>query len=989
MKKIIFLGVIALGSITYGSPYLAHRFSFNGDFTDSAGDIDAPKGAIGYEFVECGSGKAVKLSGGAKGSSYVDLGENVIPVDGMSATVELWVTLNKKSSYARIFETGFNNSNGYLTGMAWQRSDDNTDFIFVYHGGNNKSSITDRFSPYMTGVQYHLAMVFTPCDNGTWTVRAYKQDAVTGATLAKAAFTAPSSWTLQNQFQKYFYLGHTFASGDDDAAATYDELRIWRRALSEAELSESAKLGPDAQITADSFPFGVKTFDTAKALSVGASNVSTIGGIDKLGTGILKLSGDNKAEDGMRIYDGIVRQMGGELTVSNAAVNVGAYDEKSSAEFAASDGARLNIHSVSGNPSETDGRRSLAVMDNVTIRPLSADLNNFEAKLTHRWSFNGDASDSVGGQTAGLTNCVCAADGKTITLPGGSWGSSYIDLGANILPKDADAATIEIWATQDSAAAGASIFDIGINQWYFAGMRWNLRGVVGSDYIEIKHEGTSKSAQNKLQPYSIGTQYHIAITYYRDSDNNWHATAYKQDAATGETLAKTTFDAPEGWSLATMYQTYCYLGHCIVLGSSDAAATYNEVRVWRGMLTEEELTASAKLGPDAPTVFLGGMTAVDIGGDGVTIDTDGKDVTVASPIISSTSQTKLFHRWSFNGDAADSIGGQTAGLTNCVCDANGQTVTLSGGAWGNSYVDLGRDVLPKDAEAATVEIWARPNEFSKYARVFDFGINKYYVSGLYWFRDYADRDYVEVKHNNCSSNAIDKLGSYSIGTEYHLAVVYFKDTDETWKVTAYKQDAITGKTLKKTTFNAPEGWSLATMYQDYCYLGHSVVSGAYDASATYNEIRIWRGALSEAALSRNAVMGPDAQFGNDGEPALKKVGAGTLTLEGTKVAPRHITVKGGVLNVASADVLPRDAVISMVLDDKAGQGLLSCAKGVLDLSGMTLEVVGIKEASAKIMTSEEGFGGRFELKRLPSGYSVEISDNAVNIVYHGMVIVVR
>ena len=59
------------------------------------------------------------------------------------------------------------------------------------------------------------------------------------------------------------------------------------------------------------------------------------------------------------------------------------------------------------------------------------------------------------------------------------------------------------------------------------------------------------------------------------------------------------------------------------------------------------------------------------------------------------------------------------------------------------------------------------------------------------------------------------------------------------------------------------------------------------------------------------------------------------------------------------------------------------------MSGMTLEVVGIKEASAKIMTSEEGFSGRFELKRLPSGYSVEISDNAVNIVYHGMVIVVR
>ena len=52
------------------------------------------------------------------------------------------------------------------------------------------------------------------------------------------------------------------------------------------------------------------------------------------------------------------------------------------------------------------------------------------AELTHRWSFNGDYSDSV---HMGYGAC--------------SHGTGYVDLGTNML--DTTAATIEIWARHD------------------------------------------------------------------------------------------------------------------------------------------------------------------------------------------------------------------------------------------------------------------------------------------------------------------------------------------------------------------------------------------------------------------------------------------------------------------------------------------------------------------------------------------------------------
>ncbi|MDY6407692.1 MAG: hypothetical protein SPL08_03195, partial [Pseudomonadota bacterium] len=67
--------------------------------------------------------------------------------------------------------------------------------------------------------------------------------------------------------------------------------------------------------------------------------------------------------------------------------------------------------------------------------------------------------------------------------------------------------------------------------------------------------------------------------------------------------------------------------------------------------------------------------------------------------------------------------------------------------------------------------------------------------------------------------------------------------------------AKSGATLKATTFTAPSGWSLASFVQTHAYLGRAFDGdNTKDADATYDEVRIWNGVLTEAQLSANAVV---------------------------------------------------------------------------------------------------------------------------------------
>ena len=79
----------------------------------------------------------------------------------------------------------------------------------------------------------------------------------------------------------------------------------------------------------------------------------------------------------------------------------------------------------------------LAVATSTTLPVLGAEL-------THRWSFNGDYSDSAGGADAVKCGTYVSLYGGRVHMGYGacSHGTGYVDLGTNML--DTTAATIEI-----------------------------------------------------------------------------------------------------------------------------------------------------------------------------------------------------------------------------------------------------------------------------------------------------------------------------------------------------------------------------------------------------------------------------------------------------------------------------------------------------------------------------------------------------------------
>ena len=221
--------------------------------------------------------------------------------------------------------------------------------------------------------------------------------------------------------------------------------------------------------------------------------------------------------------------------------------------------------------------------------PLSA------AELAHRWSFNGDYSDSVGGADAVKCGTYVSLYGGRVHMGYGacSHGTGYVDLGTNML--DTTAATIEIWARHDGVESWSRVFDYGADNAHYFTLCWTYGTNLNNDRAGMKNPGEI-AVDGTMAPYEIGEDYHIAVTFERQGD----ATLVKwqrRDAVTGELQKSGTMTMPDG--IQKIADPVLYLGHSQYTSDKDALAAYDEVRVWRGALTDEQLAASAAAGPDA------------------------------------------------------------------------------------------------------------------------------------------------------------------------------------------------------------------------------------------------------------------------------------------------------------------------------------------------------------------------------------------------------
>lgn len=231
----------------------------------------------------------------------------------------------------------------------------------------------------------------------------------------------------------------------------------------------------------------------------------------------------------------------------------------------------------------------------------------------------------------------------------------------------------------------------------------------------------------------------------------------------------------------------------------------------------------------------------------------------------------LLHRWSFDGDLIDSVGGVKASAPASVGLGNGVATVSS-----ESYIDLGNGLIPADGKPFTLEVWAtQDGEKVKNERVFSLSTNVWGVVSE-CFNWLWDNEYNRYQRKVSAWNEAYVGEGRIVGATHHFAVVG-EPKDNAYSLTFY----LDGKV--EWTKTASSSWKTAPMLR----LGYRV-------NGNFDEVRIWAKAFSSAEVVASCSEGPngnlfkaDTPVANDdlvysGQPLVGVKGGAGYTLTGER-----------------------------------------------------------------------------------------------------------
>jgi len=224
----------------------------------------------------------------------------------------------------------------------------------------------------------------------------------------------------------------------------------------------------------------------------------------------------------------------------------------------------------------------------------------------------------------------------------------------------------------------------------------------------------------------------------------------------------------------------------------------------------------------------------------------------------SANAATVVHRYSFNTDGSDSIGGANATLLGGASVTGGQLV-LPGGAPRSNYASLPLTVGTEinGFSALTIEIWFTQNAAQNWSKAFYFGNNAggFADDGLELCPQKGDGSgtaKVEFLNDRVSdafgaNSSGDPSPIYDSGTEHYVTAVFDTAND----LLSFYSDGVLAGT--KPIFSG----ELADLNLTGLFIGAAVGWGDPDFNGTVNEFRIWNGALNDAQVAANQIAGPN------------------------------------------------------------------------------------------------------------------------------------
>ena len=435
--------------------------------------------------------------------------------------------------------------------------------------------------------------------------------------------------------------------------------------------------------------------------------------------------------------------------------------------------------------------------------------------------------------------------------------------------------------------------------------------------------------------------------------------------------------------------------------------------------------------------FISGMNDVTYGPGGLTLDTAGYDVTMAtasganvrasdvstftkigngtltvaevpsvgnmvvsngtlalSATCDNTAPVGIAHRWSFTSDLTDSVTGTAGTMSGSGATYENGVVKLPGGNKGTCYIDLGANKLPSDS--VTIEAWFTLRSLVDWTRVFVIAGS----SGNYTVFNSRRGD----NGNACNFDSLNLTqvvtGSDKVlakDVQYYVAVTYTPDENGGVIEKQYVKKVGTSGFIWNNTVTKANWSVIANAAQDYFWLGHSTGNDK-DTNADYDEVRVWRGALDDTAIALSAAKGPDASAAD-----IAEIVAATTTL------PMKRTMEiasGATLSIASGQTLTQPVVKgsgtiaggTLVVSDKIVSTVGECieASGTIDLSNAKIELVDPENLTSPFTFLKPTAGQTLTVIGVPTPtnltkrWKVSVSANGTGrIVKRGFMIIVK